>query len=125
MKRLITQRQEQIYRLRHHDFAGLTTKQVAAILGIHPKNVSCQMRAMQKIAPQLFPILTRRQLEVYKLYVERNLSGNAVGELLGIARSTVQSKLDEIKRKGLHIPRREKSSVHYEPWMDSYMKRKF
>lgn len=125
MNRLITERQEQIYRMRHHDFGGMSTKEVAAVLGIEVQCVNLHMRKMKKVASQLFPILTHRQLEVYKLYVEMNLSGNAVSELLGIARPTIQSKLDEIKRKGLHIPKRAKRIVRYSCWMDSEVKQKF
>lgn len=125
MERLITERQEQIYRMRHHDFGGMSTKQVATMLGVEVQCINLHMREMKKVAPQLFPILTCRQLEVYKLYVEMNLSGNAVSELLSIARPTVQSKLDEIKRKGLHVPKRAKRIVRYSCWMDSKVIRKF
>jgi biotin operon repressor len=111
--------------MRHHDFSGIATKQVAAMLGVEVQCVNNHMRQMKKIAPQLFPILTRRQSEVYELYVEMNLSGNAVSELLGIARPTVQSKLDEIKRKGLHVPKRAKRIVRYSCWMDSKVTYKF
>lgn len=106
MTRHITHRQEQIYRMRHHDFDGLTTKQVAAMLGIHPKNVSCQMFKMQKIAPQLFPILTKRQADIYHMFTELGLEQKVIAGILGISKSCVGVLIHRMKHKGMYVPRR-------------------
>lgn len=106
VKRVITERQEEIYKLRHHDFGGMTTKQVAAMLGVHPKNVSRHMFAMQKIAPQLFPILTRRQTDIYHLFVHVGLKQKVIAGLLGISKSCVGVLIHRIRAKGMYIPHR-------------------
>lgn len=105
-QRLITHRQEQIYRMRHHDFDGLSTKQVAIKLGIHSKNVSCQMFAMQKIAPQLFPILTKRQADIYHMFINIGLKQKDIARLLGISKSCIGVLIHRMKHKGMYIPRR-------------------
>jgi len=108
VKRLITHRQEQIFRMRHHDFGGLTTKQVAIMLGITTTTVARHMREMQIIAPQLFPILTQRQALIYRLYVEMGLSLDDIGTALGITKSCVGVVLYRLRKKGL-VPARETS----------------
>lgn len=106
MKRLITERQEQIYRLRHHDFAGLTTKQVAAMLGITTHTVARHMWGMQKVAPQLFPILTRRQADIYHMFVNVGLEQEVIAGTLGISKSCVGVLIHRMKHKGMYVPRR-------------------
>lgn len=106
MERAITEKQEAIFRMRHHDFGGMTTKQVAAVFGVHPKNISRHMWAMQKIAPQLFPILTRRQADIYYLFVHAGLRQKHIARLLGISKSCVGVLVHRIRGKGMYIPRR-------------------
>lgn len=124
-QRLITERQEQIFRLRHHDFGGLTTKQVAAMLGVHPKNVSRHMWAMQKIAPQLFPILTRRQADVYHMFVNVGLEQAVIGSMLGISKSNVAKAIHRIKNKGMFVPRRRRHVLYMPRAHDHQIKQKF
>ena len=119
MTRHITKRQEQIYRLRHHNFAGLTTKQVAAVLDIHPKNVSCQMYAMQKVAPQLFPILTRRQADVYHMFVNVGLKQKVIARTLGISKNCVGVLIHRLRNKSMFVPRRRRH-VLYMPRAHNY-----
>ena len=58
MKRLITKRQEQILRLCHHDFEGLTQEQAAEKLGVSRPVITKALACIEKIMPQYFPILT-------------------------------------------------------------------
>ena len=125
MIRLITERQEQIYRMRHHDFSGLTTKQVAAMLGIHPKNVSCQMWTMQKIAPQLFPILTRRQADIYHMFVNVGLKQKVIGKALGISKACVGVLIHRLRNKGMYVPRRLHQVLYMPRAHDHQIRQKF
>lgn len=106
IERLITHRQEQIYRMRHHDFSGMTTKQVTAILGITTHSVARHMWEMQKIAPQLFPILTKRQADIYHLFMNVGLRQKAIASVLSISKSCVGVLIHRMKHKGMYIPRR-------------------
>lgn len=126
VKRLITHRQEQIYRMRHHDFGGMTTKQVAAILGVTPKCINSYMRKMRKIAPQLFPILTKRQMDIYVLREVMGMTYIEVGEYLGITWQTAARTVYYMRKKGMYF---QPDCLHrvdtYSPWMDYKVTHKF
>lgn len=92
--------------MRHHDFGGMTTKQVAVKLGVHPKNVSRHMWAMQKIAPQLFPILTRQQADIYHMFVNVGLEQKVIAGVLGIGKNNVAIAIYRMRNKGMYVPRR-------------------
>jgi DNA-binding MarR family transcriptional regulator len=109
----------------HHAFDGLTTKQAASKLGLTPACVTHHMRQMKKIAPQLFPILTKKQADVYYLYVH---AGNAISDIakaLGITTYIVKNRIYEMRRKGMFIPWMQGKRMRYQPWMDSEVKLKF
>ena len=126
LQRLITHRQEQIYRLRHHDFAGLTTKQVAAMLGVTTKCVTKHMRQMKKIAPQLFPIFTGLQAEIYSLFVCVGFGQKVIGKMLGISEKSVSTMLRRLRNGGINVPlRRRKEYIRYAEWMSSKIVMKF
>lgn len=125
MTRHITQRQEQIYRMRHHDFAGLTTKQVAAMLGITTHSVARHMWEMQKIAPQLFPILTKRQAEIYHMFVNVGLEQKVIGRILGISKNNVATAIYRIKNKGMYVPRRRRHVLYMPRAHDHLIRMKF
>ena len=126
MKRLITHRQEQIYRMRHHDFAGLTTKQVAGVLGVTTKCITKHMRQMKKIAPQLFPIFTELQTEIYSLFVCAGLEQKVIGKMLGISEKSVSTMLRRLRNDGINVPlRQRKLYMRYAEWMSSKIVHKF
>lgn len=126
MIRLITHRQEQIYRMRHHDFGGMATKQVAAMLGVTPKCINSHMRQMRKIAPQLFPILTQRQMDVYVLYEKMGMTHPEVEKCLNMSAGTSGATVWYMRKKGMYL---QPDCLHrvdtYSLWMDSKVRRKF
>jgi len=124
-QRLITHRQEQIYRMRHQDFVGLTTKQVAAMLGITTHSVARHMWEMQKIAPQLFPILTRRQADIYHMFTELGLEQKVIAEVLGISSNCVAIQIYRLRNKGMYVPRRLHQVLYMPRAHDHLIKRKF
>jgi len=58
-KRLITVRQEQIYRLCSPDFYNLTYKQAGMLLGISAPTVCRELKTVKKKCPSLFPLYHR------------------------------------------------------------------
>ena len=64
MKRNITQKEEEAIRLVHHEFKGLTVYQAARVMQVSPAHIGKLLQSAKKKAPQLFPILTPRQLAV-------------------------------------------------------------
>jgi DNA-binding CsgD family transcriptional regulator len=102
--------------MRHHDFDGLTTKRVAAMLSITTHSVARHMQEMQKVAPQLFPILTRQQADIHHLFVNVGLRQKTIAELLNISKSCVGVLVHRIRAKGMYIPRRQyQDDVPYMP----------
>lgn len=98
-KRLITKKQEEVYRLCHHDFGGLTPEEAAERLGIHPRKVYELLARMKKIAPQLFPIIPRENAEAWGLWFEGGLHCLEIAERMGITESAVIQRLQHIKEK--------------------------
>lgn len=125
MKRLITERQEQIYRMRHHDFGGMSTKQVAAMLDITTHTVARHMWEMQKIALQLFPILTERQADIYHMFVNVGLEQRIIAEILGISKSCVGVLIHRIKNKGMYVPHRRRHVSYMPRAHDHQIRQKF
>lgn len=125
MTRRITHRQEQIYRMRHHDFGGMTTKQVAAKLGVHPKNVSRHMWAMQKITPQLFPILTRQQADIYHMFTHVGLEQKVIARILGIGSNHVATQIYRLRNKGMYVPCRLHQVLYMPRAHDHQIRQKF
>jgi len=125
MTRLISERQEQIYRMRHHDFDGLTTKQVATMLGITTHTVARHMWEMQKIAPQLFPILTKRQADIYHMFVNAGLEQKVIAGILDISKSCVGVLIHRVKDKGMYVPRRLHHVLYMPRAHDHQIRQKF
>jgi len=125
MTRYITHRQEQIYRMRHHNFAGLTTKQVAAMLGITTHSIARHMWEMQKIAPQLFPILTRRQADIYHMFVNVGLEQEVIARVLGISSNCVAMQIYRLKNKGMYVPCRLHHVLYMPRAHDHQIRQKF
>ena len=124
-QRLITHRQEQIYRMRHHDFAGLTTKQVTAMLGITTHSVARHMWEMQKIAPQLFPILTKRQADIYHMFVNVGLEQKVIAGILGISSNCVGVLIHRMKHKGMFVPYKRRHVLYMPRTHDHQIRQKF
>lgn len=124
MKRLITKREEEAYRCRHHDFEGLTLSETARKMGISEKVVSNLLSSMKKKVPQLFPILSKRQVEVFESW----LKGNAIEEIAldtGLAEQTIKNVLQTVKNKmGAKFPPHN-TILSYHPSMDPYIKERF
>lgn len=127
MQRLITKQEEQCYRLRHHDFGGLTTKETAEKMGISENTVRRLLKSVEVKAPQLFPVLTHTQHAVYSLYVEYGCTQRAIAIALDTAQSNIQAILDRIKKKGMPLlePHGIGDMVAYENEMDAQVIHKF
>ncbi len=63
-QRILTEQEEQAVRLCHHDFKNLTLTEASRVMRITPLEVKTLLRSAKKKAPQLFPILTPRRLNV-------------------------------------------------------------
>ena len=125
--RQITEQEQQAYRLRHHDFDGLTTEETAEKMGVSERRVRKILENLQRKASQLFPILTPHQNLVYKMYVGRGISQPKIAELLGIKQQSVCETINRMRDNGMVIVEPEAMSrpVSYTSDMDTHVVRKF
>jgi DNA-binding CsgD family transcriptional regulator len=99
MERVISEIEEQILRLHHHDFAGLSIDDTAAKLGITVDEVKTHLRHIKKVAPQMFPILTQRQRAIIMMY-DQHASRKAISEALGISAALLSKEVAFLRRHG-------------------------
>ena len=124
MKRLITHKEEAVYRCRHHEFGSMTTKETAERLEISEATVRKIMRNLEKKFPQLFPVLTRDQVFLEYCIISLGLTHQEIAKLLGISKIALTARVMRLKAKGVFLER-PKRSLQYENWQDKHVKQKF
>lgn len=121
--RLITERQEEIFRLVHQDFEGLSTKDAAKKLGITVSTIQHTLKVVEKKIPMMFPILTKRQKEMYDL-LDDGLTYIEVAELTNTTEGNVGAFVTKLHKKGYHLNRRV-STIRYQSYMDGDIREVF
>lgn len=122
MKRNLTKAEEKVIRLVHHDFKGLTVVETARIMRVQPTYVWELLRSIKEKAPQLFPILTPKQVAVLQGY-ENNASPETIAAGLGVSVYAVR-RIVAFLRKHKFLENRPKI-VSYTPLHDSQIVQKF
>ncbi|MCP5019624.1 MAG: hypothetical protein GY938_30725 [Ketobacter sp.] len=140
MKRNLTKKEEQVLRLHHHDFGGLSIDDTATEMGVGRDTVVEHLRCIKKKTPQLFPILApihRAILEAYDqgafelrnhpqkdepMYEWQRPSRKAVAEGLGISGSLLDEAIRFLHKHGFLWNRR---MAQFDPSMDSQVKERF
>ena len=122
MKRNLTEQEEQVIRLVHHDFGGLTIDEAAEKMGIRSYTAYTLLASAEKKAPQLFPILTSQQQFILAGW-KTGASNADIAEVLGVK---VRSIVDDITflRKHKYIYDKPKE-IPYAPHMDDQIREKF
>jgi len=125
MKRLITKRQEQILRLCHHDYEGLTQENAAKRLGVTRPVITRALAQIEKIAPQLFPILTKLEAKCYHFYMTEGWSVVEIAQRLGQSENAIYKTLQRARDKGMYFTDAKGRMLLYNPNMDGNVKHKF
>lgn len=99
-QRVVSPAHERVYRMCHHDFEGLPVREAALRLNWSEKTVRRLLAELEVQAPQLFPILTPRQLEVRDLFNEGHTNAQ-IALMLKISKGTVCSILQNLRKKGV------------------------
>ncbi len=123
-ERILTSIEERVIRLCHHDFMGLTQQEAADKLGVSQAYIAEVLRHAKKKAPQLFPIMNRQQVVIYKLITEKGMSHEKVARRIGKSVGAVKQIVTRIRRKGFSFPRHGRK-VRYESWMENQVVEKF
>lgn len=121
MKRLISEIEERILRLHHHDFGGYSLENTAAKMDMTVKEVKTHLKRIKRIAPQMFPILTQRQKAIITLY-DQHMSRKAISEGLGVTLRQLCAEVQFLRRHGFLFNRK---MAQYDPSMDERVKERF
>lgn len=124
-KRFITKRQEQILRLCHHDFEGLTHEEAAERLGIDRTTVTKALLCVKKVLPQYFPIFTKFEMKCYHYYMVDGWSVADIAEYTEYAPHTIYRALQRVKSKGAYFAGPTGRVLSYDESMDAHIKQKF
>ncbi len=125
MKRLITKRQEEILRCCHQDFYGLTQMEAAKKLDTSQSAISDALTCIEKIMPQMFPILTKLEAKCYHLYMNEGWSVDEITEHLNQSTNAIYKTLQRAKDKGMYFTEAKGRILQYEPSMDAHIKQQF
>jgi len=123
MKRNLTAREEHAFRLVHQSFRGLQKQSAANIMNITVGRFNQILRSVRTKAPQLFPILTKRQHQVSEL-LDGGIRRCGIARILGLTLKQVDSTIAQLHKLGVYEYHRPKT-VQYEPSMDGKVKRQF
>lgn len=123
MKRLITEKEEEAYRLCHHDFGGLPTRRAAVRMNVSQREVQRLLENAKNKAPQLFPILTWRQKQVYDLWAERTHA--EIATILETSESNVGNIVDAINKKFGYPRLKAEKTLSFNDKMNGRVKQKF
>lgn len=122
---MITEQEEKAYRCRHHDFDAMTVKETADKMGISEMAVYRLIWSLKKKAPQLFPILTKRQAEIYDLWLSEGGDTTTVASRLSLSNKTVEEIIAVVKKKlGVKFPDH-RNMMQYTPKLDDQIVMKF
>jgi DNA-directed RNA polymerase specialized sigma24 family protein len=124
-QRAITERQEEALRLCHHEFEGLTETEAAMHMGISQSAVSQLLSQVKKVAPQLFPIMTKFQAQCYHHLTCDGWSPDDIAERLYRQVNSVYKALQACKSKGLPLPQAHGDIMRYTEDMDGKVTHKF
>jgi len=126
MKRKLTAKQIEAYRLISGEHKGLSTADAATKMGITPQSINRLLRRAEKRCPELFPLLTKQEADTKALFAIGWTNAEIADKLgVGLSRvsqivSTINNKQDADYRYTPPI-----KIVTYNPYLDSQIKRKF
>jgi len=124
-KRVITERQEEAFRLCHHDFEGLTMTQAAERMGITHQAVTKLLAKVKKVAPQLFPLMTKFQAQCYHYLCCDGWPPAEIAMYMNRSLWSVYNALQKCKRKGMPLPQAHGDIMRYKEGMDGQVIHKF
>ena len=120
-KRVITQFEEEVLRICHHDFGGLSIEEAAEKVECSPETIETALKQIEKIAPQLFPILTPQHRAILLMY-DKHMSRASIAVALGISEQELHKKIAFLRKHKFLWNRKVNQ---YDPLMDSRVKERF
>ena len=124
MKKNLTNKQVQAYRLVSGEFEGLSTDEAAKRMSITPQAINRLLSRAKKICPKLFPLLTKQEADVKSLLVIE-WSNADIANQLQVSLGRVSQIIGSINEKRGTTWSRPVNVLSYHPWMDGQIKMKF
>lgn len=120
-KRNLTRLEEEVIRLCHHDFEGLSIEEAAKKTYRSPRTIESALAKAKKKAPQLFPILTPQHRAILMMY-DKHMSVASISVALDISRDKLERKITFLRKHKFLWNRK---MDQYSPLMDNNVKTKF
>ena len=120
-KRNLSHFEEKLLRLIHHDFDGLSIKEAAKKVGCSPETIETMLKRVEKLAPQLFPILTPQHRAILLMY-DKHMSRASIAVALGVTEQKLHKEIAFLRKHKFLWNRK---VDQYDPLMDSRVKTKF
>lgn len=125
VNRRVTFKQEEVYRLVHQDFFGLSTTDAVEVAGITVQDIRQKLTCIAKVAPQLFPILTPTQAMIYRMFMDGYMVMD-IAEFFGVTERWIRRVLTLLHRnKKIYFRSDSGRRLGYHPGMDRYITEKF
>ena len=120
-KRNLSYLEEKLLQLVHHDFDGLSTKEAAERMKCSFKTIETMLKQIEKIAPQLFPILTPQHRAILLMY-DKHMSRASIAVALGVTEQELHKEIAFLRKHKFLWNRK---VDQYDPLMDSRVKERF
>ena len=124
MKKNLSDKQVQAYRLVSGEFEGLSTDEAAKRMGITPQAINRLLSRAKKICPKLFPLLTKQEVDVKALHV-LGWGNEDIADKLQVSLSRISQIIGAINEKQNIVCGRPIKMLTYHIGMDSQTRRKF
>lgn len=124
MKKNLTDKQVQAYRLVSGDFEGLSTDEAAKRMSITPQAINRLLNRAKKSCPKLFPLLTKQEVDVNALH-KLGWSTTDIADKLQVSLSRISKITGSVNEKRGTTGGRPVKMLSYHPWMDGQIRRKF
>ena len=120
-KRILSQLEEKIIRLVHHDFEGLSIDEAAEYMELTPDEVKQKLKEIEKLAPQLFPILNPQHRAILLMY-DKHMSRTSIAVALGISEQDLNKEVAFLRKHKFLFNRK---MDQYDTLMDGHVKERF
>lgn len=124
MKKNLSDKQVQAYRLVSGDFDGLSVVEAAKHMGITPQAVNRLLNRAEVACPQLFPMLTKQEVDV-KALLAIGWSNSEIADQLQVCLSRVRQIIGAINDKQGTVRLPPMKIVRYQPYLDGQIRIKF
>ena len=124
MKKNLSDKQVQAYRLVSGEFEGLSTDEAAKRMSITPQAVNRLLSRAKKSCPKLFPLLTKQEADV-KALLDVGWENGDIANKLQVSYNRISQIIKATCDKRHFATRSAIRTIRYNLSMDSQIRRKF